>query len=419
MAEGIEKKGWDIARLPSQIIKIFFLIIVWAVVFFIGLSLLVLIISWLNPLGEKPPIVDYYYNAIIDPLSNTGFGNTLKKMFGYGEAAFSSEKQIEILQGGSGAWKSTIDESSVKKDLGVKITRFNIKKDLLETEDFDYVEAIAEGYAVASDYMQVEFSCLTEDNKLGEVVNENNILTIYPNRKELFTIHCKFDKNLFEIDTSKVQDSKKIKLRASYDFITEAYIPIYILGKNELDWIIQNNEDVFENIQDSNLNKEDGTTNSVYTQGPVNLALRGTYTQPYTEAGPFGEGSHYTIEIKFDDNIQWPGNVEGVEEWSILIPDEINLESEEFEYVERDGNFDVYRASNSIIEELNDICESEESSITSWIDEDCWRRGGITGSIEFTINNPPDEIEQTFIRTKMKYKFNDEKQDTVHFTNIK
>lgn len=396
--------------------------------FIIGAALVLFIIAIpLSMIWQDKPLLSYVYNEITDPILNTGAGNFLKKGLSTLTIPFSEKKQAEVLE--SYSWKSNIDENSKKQDLGVKITKFQATMSTVNAKNFQKVEAIAEGYASTTEPTEIEFLCLTEDNNIGEVANQNNILYLSPNRKEFFAVKCIYNKELFEIDESKTTVSKKIKIRATYDFTTEAYIPIYILQKDILDYKIQEGNkgpvrfeyNVFEdeNINDKNLNKQDGTTSSVYTKGPVKLMLRSLYTQPYTEEGPFGSGSYYTLDIKIDDEIQWTGNIEEIEEFYLLIPEEISITTENFEYSTTEDNFQVYRAKDSLIEQLHKTCEPKNiiEKISNLIDEDCWRRGSIITSIEFSINNPPEEISQTFIRAELKYKFNDEKQDTITFLN--
>jgi len=388
----------------------------------VGWGLLILVIAMiLSTIYKEQPALSFVYNKVTDPILNTNAGNYIREGASYIKLLpifkGSEEKQAELLQ--SYSWKSSIDESSKKKDLGVKITKFKTTNDIIETEKVSKIEAIAEGYASTTEPTEIEFSCLTKENEFGEVANQNNILHISPDRKEYFTIKCIYNKELFEIDESKTTDSKKIKIRSTYDFTTEAYIPIYILQKDILEEKRENDKDIFKNIQDKNLDKREGISKSTYTKGPIKLILRSLYTQPYTEEGPFGSGSSYTLDIKIDDDIQWTGNIERIEDFYLLIPEEISITTENFEYSKIEDNFQVYRAKDSLINQLHKTCEPKNifEKISDLIDEDCWRRGNIITNTEFSINNPPEEISQTFIRAKLKYKFNDEKQDTITFLN--
>ena len=397
---------------------------------FIGFTLgvLIIILIILTPLSmvyKNNVLFSYYYSEITDPILNTGFGNFIKKGLSALTIPFSEEKQVELIE--SYSWKSTIDENSIKQDLGVKITSFESNSDVIETERFQKMEAVAEGYASSTEPAEIEFSCMTESSE-GEVANQNNILFISSYRKESFTIKCVYDKEDFEINENKATDAKKILIKASYDFTTEAYIPIYIIKKSILDYKIEQGNkgqirfdyNIFEeeNVQDEHLNKQDGTVESVYTKGPVKLILRSLYTQPYTEEGPFGSGSYYTLDMRIDDDIQWTGNIEKINELDMLVPQEIDIFSENFEYSMEEDNFKVYKAKDSLLQELNDVCKpTKQSKLKELIDEDCWRRGNMMASLEFSINNPSDELSKTFIRAKINYKFSDEKQDTITFLN--
>jgi len=384
----------------------------------IGLLLVTFIILIpVSMIWVENPLVSYFYNKVTDPLINTGFGNFVKKGISTLSIPFSEKKQVELLE--SYSWKTSIDENSKKQDLGVKITSFKASNDKLETRRFNVVEAIAEGYASSTDPTEIKFLCLTEDDeKEGEVANKNNILQISGNRKEYFALKCIYSKDLFEIDANDATDSKKIKIRASYEFLTEGYVPIYFVQESVLNQLTEENSksnyNIFKSndIQDENLNEEEGTVSSVYTKGPIKLILRSISTQPYTEEGPFGPGSDYTLDIKIDDVQEWTGNLEEIKDLLIYIPDEISINSENFEYSREENNFNIYSAKSSLINSLNNICKSKKDSL---IEEDCWRSGVITTSMEFSINNAPEELSKTFIRTKLNYIFNDEKQDTITF----
>ena len=415
--EGL-KKGKDFALSPLRFL--------WKVAgFIIGLALVSFIILIpVSMIFQNNALASYYYDKITSPLINTGFGNFVKQGVSIVETPFSQKKQVELLE--SYSWKSTIDENSKKQDLGVKITRFQLVNSLLNM-DFQKVEGVAEGYASVLNPTIVEFSCLTEDNEKGEMANNADNFKVMPNKKEYFTAKCIFNKELFKINTAKATDSKRVRFKASYDFTTESYIPIYILQEDALDYKIEEGSkgpvkseyNIFEeyDIQDEHLNKKDGTTESVYTQGPVKFELRSVYSQPYTEDGPFGSGSYYTLGMKINDEISWTGKLERIEEFDLLIPDEISISTDNFDYVNDENNFHVYKARGILIGELNNKCRNKnirERNI-NFINEDCWRNEGMETSIEFSVSNAPEELSKTFIRSRVKYKFNDEKQDTVTF----
>jgi len=60
-------------------LNLFLMLILWIGIFAIGITLIVIAINALHT-GDTPLIVEYYSRAVIDPLSNTGFGNTLRKI---------------------------------------------------------------------------------------------------------------------------------------------------------------------------------------------------------------------------------------------------------------------------------------------------------------------------------------------------
>ncbi|MBL7148098.1 MAG: hypothetical protein ISS82_04700 [Nanoarchaeota archaeon] len=387
--------------------------------FGIGVFIITILLSFIF---TEQPLLNYVYNEVTDPLINTGFGNFIKKGFTYLSIPFSAEKQAELVE--ESYWKSNVDINSKNDDLGVRINKFEVVINNIDSEKFlsqegSKIEALAEGHASTIESIEIEFSCLTEDNKLGEVANQNNILSLSENRKQFFTVKCVYDKDLFDIDQNEAIDFQKIKIKSSYEFVTESYLPIYLLQKDILDLKREDNEDVFEDVDDSNLDKNKGITSSVYTEGPLKLVLRSLYTQPFTEEGPFGSGSYYTLDIRLDDNVKWTGNIEEIEEIYLLIPDEVNIVTTDFEEMNLEDGFNVYRAKASLIEKLYEQCEAKSllEDLQNIIDEDCWRRGDMITSLEFSIDNAPEEISKTFIRAKVKYRYGDIKQDTVNFIN--
>ena len=393
--------------------------------FIIGFVLvLFIIITPISMIWHENLLFNYYYSKITDPLINTGFGNFIKKGLSTLAVPFSEKKQAEVLE--SYSWKSNIDQNS-KKEIGIKITSFKANNKILRTKQFAVVEAVAEGYASSQEPIEVEFSCLTEEGKEGEIANKNNILEVSRNRREYFGLKCLYSKDLFEIDENGASDSQKIKIRASYDFSTEAYIPIYIIQEDVLDYKTEEGNkgparfeyNIFEeeNINDPNIDEKKGASSSVYTNGPVKLALRSISTQPYTEEGPFGSGSYYTLDIKIDDVAEWTGNLKEMNKLDIYLPEEISISSENFEYMKKEDNFNVYSAKGSLIQDLNHVCKSKDKKILDFINEACWRTGSITTSVEFYISDAPEDLSKTFIRAKLDYIFNDEKQDTITFIN--
>tara|TARA_Y100000310_G_C20674675_1_gene812292 strand:+ start:117 stop:1325 length:1209 start_codon:yes stop_codon:yes gene_type:complete len=327
-------------------------------------------------------------NRLLRPLS--GVIDVLKKLS-------TPEGTLEITQGSQ--WKSTIDKNSINRDLGVKIENFKaiderIKvSELTNTERFPKIKAIASGTILTLDSSEVMFSCITEDeDKSGEILDQDSIIITYPEIEEFFQIECSYDVESFDINDNLLTDTQKIKIKASYEFTTLGHFSTYILQQDVLDEQKRNKEDIFSLINDKNLNKAERTVRSVYTYGPIKLTM-GSSSQPYTEESPY----NLYIEMKEDDN--WNGDLEEITEFSLLIPEEINIITNDFEYSNTEGNWDVYRAKNSLIDEFNR------------------KEGKITTSVKFSINNPPETISQTFIRSRLKYNFNEIKSETITFIN--
>jgi len=433
MVNGYELK--KVGYTPWKGAGIIIQILVFIIIFIIGMVFLFVVINAVTPGGS--PFTDKY---IVSPLSKIGLGPILKKIPSTLMKLPTDKGQAEIIE--ETKWQAVIDNNAKNKNLGVKISEFYSEKEIVRVEDMGneewYLRATAIGSFSTTESTTIEFSCLTPNNQLAKIENtegEKLIVNAVPNKKENFAINCIYDKDDFEIDTNKGSDDQKIKFRILYDFTTESYTPIYIVEKNTINEIKNGlgeynldekeiNNIIFKEVDDdgSKLNKNTGEVKPQYGGGPLQIIPKVFDIQPLTEEGLLGAGAHYTLEIRFADSNLWQtGNLEEIEEFYVMTTDEIEIISEEFEEFSTEDSYIIYKSKDSFIDKINDKCKSKYETplekIIDLIDESCWRSGQIRASVVFEIKNPPEEVKKTFIRTKVKYKFNDEKQKTIYFLN--
>ena len=386
-------------------LNLFLMLILWIGIFAIGITLIVIAINALHT-GDTPLIVEYYSRAVIDPLSNTGFGNTLRKIVFLGTIPLSEEKTAEALE--SYSWKANIDENSKNEYLGVEIKNFEPDLRIINVgtigED-KKISASAYISAYSLEPINIRISCLTEDGKLGEADPE--YITVEPELKSSFTVVCSYDLNSFEIDRNDAGDTQKIKIAAEYDFLTEGYIPIYTLSEGSLNQ--DEIEEFFKSIGDKNIDAETKIPTGTYTRGPMKLILRSYYNQP------INEGNNYLLNLRVDDiGTATTGTLKEIREIDILTVPEIRIESDELgDYIESEDGLEKYRFSHEKLLELNNICKDKKNLLK----EDCWRRGEIMTTIEYSVASAGEEIEEAPIRAKVKYIYQDEKQTSITFIN--
>ena len=386
-------------------LNLFLMLILWIGIFAIGITLIIIIINALHT-GNTPLIVEYYSRAVIDPLSNTGFGNTLRKIVFLGTIPLSEEKTAEALE--SYSWKANIDENSKNEYLGVEIKNFEPDLRIINTNTIGEDKKIsASAYisAYSLEPINIRISCLTENGKLGEA--EPEYITVEAELKSSFTVVCSYDLNSFEIDRNDAGDTQKIKIAAEYDFLTEGYIPIYTLSEGSLNQ--DEIEEFFKSIGDKNIDAETKIPTGTYTRGPMKLILRSYYNQP------INEGNNYLLNLRVDDiGTATTGTLKEIREIDILTVPEIRIESDELgDYIESEDGLEKYRFSHEKLLELNNICKDKKNLLK----EDCWRRGEIMTTIEYSVASAGEEIEEAPIRAKVKYIYQDEKQTSITFIN--
>src|SRR3989344_4514874 len=386
-------------------LNLFLMLILWIGIFAIGITLIIIIINALHT-GNTPLIVEYYSRAVIDPLSNTGFGNTLRKIVFLGTIPLSEEKTAEALE--SYSWKANIDENSRNEYLGVEIKNFEPDLRIINTNTIGEDKKIsASAYisAYSLEPINIRISCWTENGKLGEA--EPEYILVDPELKSSFTVVCSYDLNSFEIDRNDAGDTQKIKIAAEYDFLTEGYIPIYTLSEGSLNQ--DEIEEFFKSIGDKNIDAETKIPTGTYTRGPMKLILRSYYNQP------INEGNNYLLNLRVDDiGTATTGTLKEIREIDILTVPEIRIESDELgDYIESEDGLEKYRFSHEKLLELNNICKDKKNLLK----EDCWRRGEIMTTIEYSVASAGEEIEEAPIRAKVKYIYQDEKQTSITFIN--
>ena len=347
-------------------------------------------------------LVDYVYGVSVDPLMNSGFGNFIQKAVSY-LGVVTPGGQAEILKDLEGSKWETHVSKNTNKDLGVKLDYFEAERNIIPLDYAQDMEVNAEGSILSLEGTNVQFSCLADEEMIHENIEE---IYVYPDIEEFFKIKCIYDKEDFKIDESKDSYSGKVQLKVSYDFLTEASLIIYRLEKEIKDEMNTNDVDIFEGVNNPYL--DDRRTSSVYTEGPLKLGLRVSNTQPLVEI------EEYSMTLKLDDNVKWTGGIENIESIELLLSPGLVLNDNRFEDVGIEDSLIVYRATEVFIENLQDLCITDEVLIN----EGCWRSGNLEDDVSFSVKDVSETLTEELIKAKVRYRFGDIKQDTITFLNV-
>ena len=435
-----------ISMIGFTLVKFIILCVKWGFILFAGILVLLIVIQMFIPGGS--PLLNKY---VIGPISDTGVWNLFYNNFLVRIPQLATQEgQAKIIE--ETRWKSTIDENA-NENSGLQILEFRTDKEVIYPKDKNLI-VTANGIISTKEPATIEFSCLTEDNQFGKISDENTeVLTITtePNTIKRFSINCIYNEesnpDLFTFNEKT--KTRNVKFRGLYTLISESYIPIYFVEQNTIDEIIDKinqeeidkekksektlsseeiitkvNEELFMGVDDEKgkLDKNTGEVKSQSGGGPLRVIPQVFDFQPYTEEGSVGLNGKYNLEVKFDENKDWTeGSLEEIEEFYILTTDEISIESKEFTESSREDEYNVYVASDSFIQGLNNICKSGQKTvfkkILDIIDEKCWRSGDVRAVVPFSIKSPGNVVDKTFIRTKTKYKYNDEKSKSIIFVD--
>jgi len=397
-----------ITRPTSTFIGVIFYILKFLVTWGIFIFVLLIIFS---AIFTDAPLLKYVYDEVTDPLMNSGFGNVVKRAILYASVPFSAGSQAKLLEEQS-TWKTSVDKNS-DKDYGVKIDSFRLKKSIIPSDYTQDIEAVAEGSILTLEGTTVEFSCLAEGVEASELEDQNQERYAYADIEENFFIECVYQKEMFDLDETKETDSRKVKIKASYDFLTESNLIIYTLEKGVKDEMKLDKLDIFEGIDKDYFNDETSTSYSVYTEGPLILGLQTFAPQPYNEKGPDSEGEEdYYLSIKLDDNQKWNGDLENIESFDLLVSSGVEIVDDDFVEDGKENELAVYRATEDKINEIIGSCPLNERI---GIDADCWRKGTMEFNVNFKITKTSEDLTEELIKSKIRYRYGDIKQDTITF----
>jgi len=413
----LEEDKWFLKRreeLASEIVtrptSTFFggLFSILKIIFLWGIFILILLII-LSAIFTDTPMLKYVYDAITDPLMNSGFGNFVKEAILYATIPFSAKSQAEILE--QSTWETYVEKTS-DEDFGVKIDSFRLKKSIIPADYSQEIEAVAEGSILTLEGTTVEFSCLAEGVDDKDLEDQNQERYAYPDMEENFFIECVYRRDMFDIDEIKETDSKKVKLKVSYDFLTESNMIIYTMDEEIKSEMKSDKIDIFEGVDNDYLKK--GVSYSVCTEGPLILGLRIMSTQPYNEEGPdiTKNDDYYSLSIKIDDNQKWNGDLEDIESLELLVTSGVEIVDEGFVEDELENKLNVYGANDEKIREIINLCPMKEGD---GIDADCWRRGSMEFDVDFKIKEASEDLTEELIKAKIRYRYGDIKQDTITF----
>ena len=306
-----------------------------------------------------------------------GKGKFILSNIPYSELVFSKGAQIALFvkTGGAsylskeyGNFETVVDKNSVEKSgLGITITSLNTNKGSYRSgepiEVFGAIKASS-----LRERTEVKLNCtsaIQKDDKtiiIGGKTEPDKIL-VQKERPVFTQIKCSFPKDVFVTDRDI--DSATIRLGAIYDFKTEGYLDVWAMSADEKDrYYSLNFRNPLNDFTDANIvNKEDGEVRSVYTYGPMSLAIKSD-AQPFSEAGP-GYSPYYRFLIKMDKSFDWTGNFVRIQDVYVKLADsfELNTESSSEELNRRfvldktEGKYKRYRLSHEERDsKLNNIC---------------------------------------------------------------
>ncbi|MFH1209196.1 MAG: hypothetical protein V1663_00185 [archaeon] len=349
-----------------------------------------------------------------------GFVRTVEGVF---TASLDPEKFVQKQQ--EMQTQASVDQNVGNTDLGLRFESFKGQPDTFSVQgDNKYganIVAVATGRIESlMDDSEVTFECDAFDGRIkGEVVNPVSSIQVKKNRMQFFNAKCSYDGNDFEM-SDNLQTSYTLRMKANYDFNTIGSLTIYTMKAEVFDAKYEQNsysrEKIFEDegIEDNKLDKSTGKVESTYTYGPVKVILNGMFNQPLNEYGPFQDGGPYTLQIILRRNENWDGTLVGITNIYLSIVDDINLESDNFdyvsEYVNEEGAFKKYKLKDNYVEELNNRCLNNNV-----FDINCWSGNNIATDFDFSVDINNDKINQRFIRIEVEYEYQAQTQEVITF----
>lgn len=311
------------------------------------------------------------------------------------------------------SWQAEVDENSQNQELGLIFQKFtSLKKTYLPNEPLSFVASIK--IASLKDDSKVTFSCEDTTSKINGNIEPKEPVVLPKDSIQVFSVRCDIPTETIKLGEKKIK-AETVVLKAVYDFKTNAYIEAYTMSKQLLTEKQNNLENVFENEENSRLNKATGEVRSQYTAGPIKILINSEYSQPFTEAGPFTNDPYYSLGIAIEKASSfYQGRLNKINNVYLYLPKNFELKEDNlFEFSnEEDEIFNKYKLKEETINKLNSVCNGPNS-----LNLECqtyWERGFIIALTSFKVNslNKP-ELDKNYIRAEVEYDFQAETSQVV------
>ncbi|MBS3134191.1 hypothetical protein J4214_03085 [Candidatus Woesearchaeota archaeon] len=361
--DGIDNKPGAFISKAFVPVKFLLKIILVIFSFIIGLYLLFLFVFFIvvAVTGGSAGVFLDYGNVIFSKIP-FGIGDLIVAKGVAPLALFVKTGGLSLISSGygSGEFETTVDKNSINNDLGIKVENFKAFRESYKSGQ--PITLIGDITATSlKDDAIVTLSC--DANGVNGTTNPATI-TLKKYRTVFDKVECFFPEN--SLTTDRDIDPKIVNLRAKYDFITEGYMDVWAMDGNALEnYFMSYRKNPLNDVNDVNvINKEKGVIKSIYTYGPMKLAV-GSDSQPFTNQGP-GHSQYYNIIITMSKNYQWKGNFVNIKSITLKLADTFELNDKadtsrdmsKFNVVGNEGRYKIYQLNQDDIDnKLNNMCE--------------------------------------------------------------
>lgn len=399
-------------------------LIKWA--FFIG----VLILIYLFLTGAfKSGLSEYGKERATEAIQKTPFlSDTLAKATEFFKIVKDPSKSLR-----EPGFKGEVDESS--EESGLKFENIKSLKRSYLKDDEEIIVISTIKVTTLDENMKIRLSCNATTHDIPGKVDMGNGLKDYEevtfekNSNTIFTLECIIplkDNN----DKIKFSGEEKIKperivISAEYNFKTKAYVESFTMSASLLKQKQYNSEEIFENEFNSRLNKKTGEIKSKYSKGPIGVLINTDTSQPFTEKGPFGGDSYYTLRVLTKPvYTSFQGRLNKINNVYLSLPDNFEIledNKNDFESYDEGNafnldeeikqNYRIFKLKRKTLDEINLYCNKRDLNELEC--EAYWKSSLILGTTKFRITQlDKEELDKNFINVQANYEFKSETSTT-------
>ena len=255
--------------------KVIHFIIIIAIVIIIVLAVIFMVNVWRT--GAASGLVDEGLIALDET------GDPMKKgVFGFWNIFWNPSEISNQFK-----WESEVVEYESAVELGVDILKFETNQKFLSNEPIQ-VTGLVKGASINDEGMNLRFLCELDDYEGESLAMPSEIEVHGKGVTRNQEVSCFFSDG---IEVSKQQDSKKVTLKAEYDFLTQSTYRLYFMDSLILDSFLSHGLDPFinnqYNVQDDLLLKPTNVMRSQITEGPIDLRISSETSQPFSQSSNF------------------------------------------------------------------------------------------------------------------------------------